>query len=860
MNVEQLRDFVSQERERIKERHRFGVAGSEIVEENTQLVDNVIRQIHQVAQQEGMIPLRLRFAVTGLGSYGRRELNPHSDVDVMVLTDTRQASRSIIASFASYLVATLWDVGFEVGHSTRTIRDCVRLLQGDIVSRTSLLEARFVVGIEDVFESFEQRMEKTLFKRGIADFVDAKVREWRERHEAYGSSIYIQEPDVKEAVGGLRDVHAAFWIARARYGIRNIRELPELTILTEEMTSLTKEALDFFWRVRNELHFLKGRRQDQLSFELQQDVAHHLGYQDSDHVLAEERLMQDYFRHAYCLSEVGHMVIQRAQQPPTWKRWLQERRRIKLDECIHVQGGTLRLQPEHAKPHSYINLFLHKAQNRLPLHADARDAVRSFAMGLGDGQRNTPEMGNSFLEVLRERDGVGHALRSMHAMGLLKAYIPEFAPLQHLVRRDYYHRYTLDEHTFLAIQNLDASTLTDLPYGQPIRETIELIDKPELVRLALLLHDIGIPEGGPKGHDERSAVLARDILGRLPSVSAKDADFVLFLVQHHLLMSRIAQQRDLDDPAVIQRFVETLADEEYLRMLYVLTFADMRAVNLDIWNEWNATLLNELYRRSLHWMAGGYAETLRQRNELMAETQKLLLPRNIPESRLERHFDTMPERAWQGMSAEEIALHIRIIEELQEYPFILRLNQQRDGYSSVIICTRDSQGLFHRITGALAESGINILSAQLFTREDGVVLNQLSVSGPNNTCLLPDDIPQLETKMAEALVGHLDLSKLETMQGPGDMQRRGIESEVSLNNEESDEYTIIDVHTQDRLGLLYTLTGVFQELGLDIGLAKISTEAHSVADAFYVLDERHRKITDPEQQKCVREALLAVLP
>ena len=258
-------------------------------------------------------------------------------------------------------------------------------------------------------------------------------------------------------------------------------------------------------------------------------------------------------------------------------------------------------------------------------------------------------------------------------------------------------------------------------------------------------------------------------------------------------------------------------------------------------------------------MAGGYAETLRKRNELLVETQNLLIARNVPEQRIERHFDTMPERAWQSMTAEEIAQHIVIIEALQKQPFILRLSQQHDGYSSVIICTRDSQGLFHRITGVLVQAGINILSAQLFTREDGIVLNLLNVAAPGGTCLRPEDIPGLQDKMTAALVDQLDFSALVSEGAISDMQRRGVASEVTLNHDESEDYTIIDVHTQDRLGLLYTITGVFRELGLDIGLAKISTEAHSVADSFYVLDARYRKIIDPDQQEALREALLKVL-
>ena len=863
--VEELKDFCAKERERIYSRHRFGIGGREVVEEYTRLADNVIQRIYQSAVKADNGTLRLPedapIAILALGGYGREALNPYSDIDIMLVYNPSELNVSQVGPFANQLITTLWDIGFEVGHSCRSLKECVRATYDDIFSKTSMLEARYIVGARSVYRQFQKLTSKHFFRKQVGKFIAKTIEEWNTRHESYGATIYLQEPNIKESAGGLRDFHTGIWVAAVRFGVKDLEELQRRGVIPETIATSCEESLNFLWQLRNELHYVNRRRSDQLVLDVQETIAKNLGYEDNGHTLAETTMMRDYYLHAEHLFEFAKLIIDRVKhQTSPLYRWLDRWQTKALPDGFAVVRDEIDFQEGHfdfrKDPIRIMKVFAHRQRLGNRISADVRHQIAANLHLIDEKFQRSPEVAECFLSILRYPQAVAEVLRRMHRWQVLDHYLPEFGKIRSLVRSDRPHQYTVDEHTLYAIENLEEATLAQLKDGQAFLDILKEVEKPELLRLAILLHDVGKGVEGPGGHDERGFEMAQTALERM-GLDSVDKEVVLFLILRHLDMVHTAQQRDLDDPKVIERFAELVQDEQHLKMLYLLTFADMRAVSPEIWNQWNAILLWQLYERTLE-LLQGKMEFLKV-EELQARVTQLI-GEAVGKAAITQHFETTPDQELISQAPDLISKQIQLVEKLGDRLIAVSHFAENQSYTQIGICTRNARGIFRQITGVFTVENINILRAMINTRSDGIVIDVLNVTdrqtgkGP-----IADRYRQIEETLTAVWDGEVDvetvLQKQRELNLPPHRQRRYIQPRIRIDNEGSDRATIIDIRVHDQVGLLYTISDAFYKLGLDIRLAKITTEAFIAEDSFYVTDTNGAKITDLTRLKKIQEAL-----
>lgn len=857
--VSEIQSFCQQEYDRIYQRHRFGISGREIVQEYTRLADNVIHRIIRQAKQAGILSEEYPLAILALGGYGREELSRHSDIDIMLVYNQR-SNQTQLETFASQLITVLWDTGFDVGHSCRSIHECVQVTQNDFFSKTSMLEARYITGNIQVYRQYQRMTSKRLFKRQVGQFISQKIQDWNDRHEAYGSTIYLQEPNVKESVGGLRDFHTAIWISAVRYGITKVDELYQRQIIPLAVYEPTVEAIDFMLRLRNELHLLNRHQRDVLSFEIQENVAKYLGYQDNGTFWAEEKMLRDYYLHAENIFEFAKLIIDQTNYArPQLLPILTLFQHKKLGDGFQVVRNEIVFQKGQgdfaANPERIIKLFVHYQESNYQVGAEIRHTIIANLDKIDDNFRHSPEIAADFLSILRASAKVSHTLRQMHRWKVLEAYLPEFSHLRSQFQHDGFHQYTVDEHTFYAIENLEVATLTQTKGGQVFIQILNKLEQPELLRLAMLLHDIGKGIESVGNHHQKSVSLAKAILARL-GIRGKDRRLVLFLIREHLTMSHISRHRDLDDDKVIHTFAKIFeGDVSQLRMLYVLTYADIRAVNATIWNDWHATLLWELYRRTLSAMEKTdiSVKVSDMKNEVIKR-----LGQQVRVDAIEAHFDNIqtlsayqPEVACQQIQLVE---QYKQLDSAQSIAFsCLEFGEQ---HTQIGICTQDSRGLFRLITGVLTAQGVNILSADIETRDDDIVIDILTITEREKETGLQQGV-SLErcNQLAGTLIQIREneksidgwLTKARNISLNQSCLSERIkpqihETEIQVNNEDSDQATILEIRTRDRVGLLFSITNAFYQLGLDLRLAKIFTQPTVATDSFYVTEQDSTKI------------------
>ena len=503
-----------------------------------------------------------------------------------------------VTTVLHHVLYFLWDLGFTVGHSCRSLSDALQMMDADSTAFTSMLEARFLAGNSGVFAEFQERMWRNLHGRRVQQYIADKLEEQVRRHQKFGGSVYLQEPNIKEGPGGLRDFHVAVWIARARHRLANVTDLSSLNLLTPVEVAQCVQDLDFLLRVRNELHYLQGGKHDVLSLQIQVPVADNLGYRDGPKH-GVEQFMQQYYRRAGGLHQLSRRVTDRCvERPGSQVEAVMKKLRardigddfVELNRQIHIlpaQQNCFRDDPVRL-----LKIFWYRQEMGYDLSLDAKEAIRSHLDLIDDPYRRSNRVLGFFLAILRAPRGVAETLRQMHQLGVLTAYIPEFARIACLVQFDAYHRYTVDEHTFVLMDCLEALGGTEDPRLQEFRRIAGDLRKPEILKLAILLHDIGKGEG--HGHAERGVAIAEEVLTRM-GLPSGDIAAVSFLVAQHLNMAHIAERRDLDDERLIIEFARQVENEELLRMLYLLTYLDINAVGPQVWTDWKGTLLWELF-------------------------------------------------------------------------------------------------------------------------------------------------------------------------------------------------------------------------------------------------------------------------
>jgi [protein-PII] uridylyltransferase len=858
LRLELLRQHLSSNVNFLRAAHLGGASGQQSVQAYAAFMDTFLVTLFRLAvddaRREGAAPAP--FVLVALGGYGRGELHPLSDLDLLLLYDGEMSP--YVQRVTQGLLYTLWDLGLQVGHAVRSLPDCVAMARTDFTSRTSMQQARYLVGDRRLFNRFRKVLAENVYRKDFAQFLETALAERDQRYRKFGASPYMGEPNVKESAGGLRDIHTAMWLASTKFGTRTLLELKDKRLITEGEQRMADAALTFLWRVRNELHFISGHKNDVLGRDIQPQIAKNFGYVGDEVSLAVEKFMRDYYLHARVIHRVSKRLIARCRETLSRSRPVQRRlRQEALADGLYVLDGQLHLVESDGRafredPSRLMKVFWHSHRLGLELGVEVERAVEGALDLVDEAFQRSPEVRDLFLAICRNWGRTALTMREMHELGLLGRYLPEWEALTCLVQYDAYHRFTADQHSLLAVENLEALAPGQSAESEGIAEVLNELARPDLLMLGMLLHDIG--KGKGHGHVAKGIPLIQALTARL-GLPGEDADAVILLVAHHLTLSHMAQRRDIDDPKTVASLAEVVGTPERLRMLYLLTFADMRAVGPGVMTGWMARILWELFTRTLSRLTGGRLE--RPSREKVAE--RVVEEMGGARGGVVAHLAMMSDRYLLTTSAQRIAAHLRLVERLEEDVVATELFHHPDLDSSeLVIATKDVPGLFALIAGTLAAEGINILSAQIHTRADGIALDTFQVNDPFGEAVTEDARWRRTLgALRRVLVGEQTVEEALAARRSGRPAASAVPGppKITVDNQLSDTHTVVEVKCPDRVGLLYLITRTFQALGLDIGSARIATEIEQAYDTFYVTDHQGRRWEDPVQMDRLRDAL-----
>lgn len=898
--------FLKVESHRLKMRHRAGAGGREVCLGRALLVDVLIRQLWETAKA-GLSPQAQKefpsLALVAIGGYGRAELNPLSDLDIMFLHYGQVVVGSkplpSLARLMDGILMPLWDLGFKVGHSVRTIAECVEAANSrsdpkSMESKTALLEARLVVGDEKLFEKLQKTVVAKCVNGFEDDYIAARMKDQSERRAKYGNSATMQEPNVKNGCGGLRDVQNLHWMAFFKYRVRTLAEMEQRQFISAAERKQLEAAYDFLLSVRNEMHYLAASPKhpsDALTKALQPTVATHLGYGDRSPSRRLEKFMRDLYNHMRNVFLITRMLEERLALLPK-QQLLPDIRKLgrfipapfkkappQAIDGFKFAGGQIHpASPRVFKdqPRRLMRVFLHAQQRGLKLHPDLAQLMRHDLRLVDRAFLYDEHVRETFLEILNQRGNVAPVLRAMHEVGLLGKYIPDFGKLTCLVQHEFYHQYTADEHTLMCLAQLDKIWESQEPTYNNYAEVFREIERPFILYLALLLHDAGKALHTGR-HSEVGGQIASRVAKRL-ALDGTTTHSLQILIEQHLTMVMVSQRRDLEDPAVVRNFAGVIQTPENLRMLALHSFADSVATSDKLWNGFKDSLLWALYHKAMKVLSGGsdFIRAEEKQRELLADEVTRLLPRTFNRDEVEAHFGALPSRYFQIHQAKEIYadlalahrfMHQQIEEEDKALePVVSWHNEPDRGYTTAKVCTWDRAGLFSILTGSFSAAGINILSAQIFSRDDGIVIDTFCVTdGAAGGVVNREVRERFESILRKSLIGEeVDFRALIARRKavrplyqslPGER----IPTRIFFDNETSENQTVIDIETEDQLGLLSAISQTLSEVGLNISLAKISTEKGAAIDTFYISERDGQKILHPDRQKYIAEKLLTAL-
>ncbi|MHB1845878.1 MAG: [protein-PII] uridylyltransferase [Deltaproteobacteria bacterium] len=838
---EDVKGYWTRVRQLVRGVHASGVSGRTVVRLGTEAMDRLIRAL---AERAGLDAKRV--ALVAQGGYGRRELTPGSDVDLLALYDGPAPALDTV-------LYPLWDLRLELGHAARTPAEALRFAEEDPVGLSALLDARLLWGSRRLFEGVERGLSERLQGQRGEAYILAKRDELVARRSRYGASVFLLEPNVKQCEGGLRDLQTAVWMARVRYRVSGLRQLLAASVLPPSSVAGAMRARDFLWRVRAELHLGAGRKEDQLTFDRQLEVARALGYRDSREGLAVEQLMRHYYLAAAACKRIADEIVERCLEARGAKR----PQETPIDHELKLWGSQLTVTERsvfEVDPTAIARAFLAAGRLGVPLYSYARDLVAQELPRVDEQVRADPRATLALRELFSLEDTDGAWLTQMHELGALTAFLPELGRVTALAQHDVYHVYTVDVHLVRALRRLYA-----LRRGDLVRE------EPELTRLCLqarawlplclgvLFHDSGKGQGGQ--HSERGAELVRSAGGRL-GLSPHELGLAEFLVREHLTLSHVAQRRDLADPETIERFAAQMGTAERLELLYLLTYVDVSSVGPSTWTDWKARLFRELYQKSREQLEG-----TRRRRPAGERLRRGLARLGLSPHELELFLGRMPERYLRSVRARGALRHRRLLERLSGRP--LAAQRVRRGHATeLVLAARDRPGLLALFAGALAAHRITILSAEVYSSSAGEALDVFLVQAADGGPLPLERWRAARADLRRVLGGaespqallarRIRVSPLLRHPLPA------VETKIRIDNDAAQRATVIDVQAEDRLGLLFTLARSLHELGLEISLAKVMTEANRAVDSFYVT-KGGEKLADPVEWLRIERELKAAL-
>ncbi|MEY4941473.1 MAG: hypothetical protein RIQ93_3208, partial [Verrucomicrobiota bacterium] len=895
--------FLKMETAALRARHASGESGLLITHDRAQTIDELLvhlfeHALRSYAEIGGAQPAPV--ALVALGGYGRGELSPWSDVDVMFLFPTKtkpSETKPLQEHLTNEILYILWDCGLKVGHSTRTIDEAFAEARKDIQTKTALLEARLITGSQKLYDTFAQAYRSYYISENPKGYIAARLDDQGSRRAKFANTVFNQEPDIKNGVGGLRDYQNAVWMARVKLDVTSITELAAQNYLRSDDLTAFQKAYDFLLRVRNELHFVSTRATDVMNLDLQPRIAEALGYHEPEMLPRVERFMQDYYRAAQTIYRVSKVVEERlalsiGRDSSGGARSFRESllasrfQRTKRIDGFILRGRELAAEKPDVfrdDPVRLVRVFRHQQQLEASLDFHLTELIRTSLPLLTPPVAQSPDASVCFRAILSEAGAVHPILARMHELGVLGRFIPEFDALTCLVQHEYYHRYTADVHTLGAIRELDRIYTEAEPITLKYRAALHETTDPSLLYLTLLLHDIGKAEG-IQGHAESGVRLAFPLLERF-GVSAEGRELVAFVIKNHLAMARFWQKRDVDDPATATAFADLVGTAEHLRHLYVHTFCDARATAADLWNSYKDTLHTTLYRATFERLKHGesFDASLKDRKKM---TQQELIAKSIPgisADEINAHFGLLPDRYFVHTDSNEIALHIQMVNRLLKSittadsvgslrPVIEWKDDINRSLTVVNIVTWDRAGLFYKLAGAFSVAGLSILGSKVISRTDHIAIDTFYVVEPgrgpvqsasaqekfaktieeslvNNKDLLPDILAQAKKIAATR---YLSSSTGETLQS-------SFPPTVEVYHELSMQRTIVEIQARDQIGLLYRLAKTISDHGFDITFARIGTERGVAIDTFYIESDDHEAIETPERLHKLRDALNEVI-
>jgi [protein-PII] uridylyltransferase len=844
------------------------------------VMDGVMKALHHAATRHAYPitnPTRSeRIAVVAVGGYGRGTLAPGSDVDVLFLQPHKQTAWG--ESVVEAMLYPLWDMKLKVGHSTRSVDDCMREARGDMTIRTALLEARFICGDRGLFEEFRQRFAAEVMEGTAAAFVEAKLLERDNRVNRAGRSRYLVEPNVKDGKGGLRDLNTLFWIARYAYKVETPEELVGAGLFTRSELAVFRRTEAFLWRVRSWMHFITGRAEERLSFDLQRLVAERIGYAERGGLSSVERFMKAYFLVAKDVGDLTAIVCaameeRQAKPRPTLGRLMESlqigrfrRARKTLGHAdfamVGERIGLADPQAFERDPVNLIRLFKLAGDHNLAIDPHTTQLARRSLRLIDARLRADPEANRLLMDILTSRNNPESALRRMNEAGVLGRFVPEFGRVVAMMQFNMYHHYTVDEHLVRAIgvlAEIDAGRLeAEHPLANAIMPTIA---NRRALYVALFLHDIA--KGRKEDHSLLGARIARKLGPRL-GLSEAETETCAWLVQEHLTMSTIAQSRDLGDPKTIEAFAAVVQSLERLKLLIILTVADIKAVGPGVWNGWKGELLRTLYYETEVVLSGGHSAIERGARVRRAQDRLAEQLSDWPESQVEAYLARHYPAYWLKADPARQERHARFLVKAESEGRSTATKVRTDafrGVTELTILAPDHPRLLAIITGACAAAGGNIVDAQIFTTTDGLALDTIFISRAFEQD--EDELRRAERialAIERALKGEVKIADLvATRRAPP--PRAGaftIAPEVIVDNSLSSRYTVLEVSGLDRPGLLYDLTTAIGKLNLNIASAHIATFGERAVDVFYVTDLAAGKVTTPSRQQAIRKALTGV--
>lgn len=856
--------------------HRAGGGGVQICEKRSDSMDLALKNLwNEVIASESSASIKLeQVSLVATGGYGRRQMNPCSDVDMLFLLPDKmgngfEATCKVISSF----ITLLYDIGYPVGDSsTRSVGECMRSANADNQVKTALIEARLLAGNAEPYEAFKERFDKECMDKRETEFLKMRQQDLTERHTKYENTPFVQEPNVKNGCGGLRDYHNALWMTYAKHRTIDLNDLVKQDILTKVSIRDIERAYDFLLRVRTEMHYAEKREQDLLTLRLQGIVATNLGYKHKKILIRIENFMRDYYLHTNNLlgrtSELMdryHLQTIEEEKPGLVSRLLRKR----PAKTEHFDGFTSkneRIYAENDKifeedPPRLMRLFVHTQHRHLRLSPELYQLVQQSYGLVNVPFRYNKAVRESFDAIISQKGDVARVLRQMHRVGFLGRFMPEFGDLTCLVQHEFFHRYTADEHTLRTIDKLDELAGAPQPGMEFYQKLFREIQEPAVLYLALLLHDSGRALNTAT-HSDASATLALRVCRRL-QIKGQSLRMLMFLVDHHLTLYRTATTKNIDDPKVVEEFANIVRSQQNLDALVVMTLVDSKGTSDKSWNSWKESLLKHLYHNATRYL-NDPSDFLRSATAPVKELASTIRKKldNSFEHEIAAHIRHMPRSYFNFRNAEVITRHIKLLRDFfikatesdsQEslMPILNWEDLPEQGCSELTVVCWDRHLLLARVSGALSAMNINILSADLYRRSDDCVIDVFRVSRTDFTPVTNDRTKARVRKLVEST---FDDAEIDFSEAIADHRRplKGLEDvalelpqRVRVNNDLSPDHTVVEVQAMDRIGLLYDIFMAIGSLGLSVCHARINTEKGFAVDSLYLQDRKERKITDP---------------